>query len=254
VDESFAAAHLGGLTSSIRKLIMKNTRGIAFALALVLWLTQPAAAQLTVFDPANYAQNTLTELHTLQSTINEATQISNQLQQLAHQVQNLQNIPSGIWGQVQQDLSSLTQIAKVGQSISYADSTLSAEFAKMYPGYTVPTNYTQAYTQWGTNALGGMQGALASAGLQSSQFASEDATFAQLQALSDGAAGHMQALQVSNMIAIAQVQQLQKLRQLQMAQLQGELGYLATQQQNELTKFAILRAWLDSQKNYTSSE
>jgi hypothetical protein len=56
------------------------------------------------------------------------------------------------------------------------------------------------------------------------------------------------------MIAIQQVQQLQKLRQLQMAQLQGELGYLATQQQNELTKFAILRAWLDSQKNYTSSE
>ena len=235
---------------------MKNTRitAIAFALALSLALTQPAAAQITVFDPANYVKSTLTELHTLQSTINQATQIANQLKQLAYQVQNLQNIPRGVWGQVQQDLNALPQIAKVGQSISYADGNLSAEFARLYPGYTIPTDYTKAYTQWGNNALGGIQGALASAGLQSSQFASEDATFAQLQALSDGSVGHMQAIQVSNMIAIQQVQQLEKLRQLQMAQLQGELGYLATQQQNDLTKFAILRAWLDSQKSYKSSE
>jgi P-type conjugative transfer protein TrbJ len=124
----------------------------------------------------------------------------------------------------------------------------------MYPGYAVPIDYTRAYTQWGNNALGGIQGALASAGLQSAQFAREDAVFAQLQALSDGSVGHMQAVQVGNMIAIQQVQQLQKLRQLQMAQLQGEFGYLATQQQNDLTKFATLRAWLDSQKTYKSSE
>jgi P-type conjugative transfer protein TrbJ len=226
----------------------------ALAVALSFALLQPASAQVMVFDPTNYAKNTLTELHTLQITINQATQISNQLRQLAYEVQNLQNIPNGVWGQIRGDLNALTQIAKVGQSISYADGNLSGEFSQMYPGYVVPTDYTRAYTQWGENALGGIQGALASAGLQSSQFASEDATFAQLQALSDGAVGHMQAIQVGNMIGIQQVQQLQKLRQLQMAQLQGEFGYLATQQQNDLSKFATLRAWLDSQKNYKSSE
>jgi P-type conjugative transfer protein TrbJ len=223
----------------------------ALAVALSFTLLQPASAQVMVFDPTNYAKNTLTELHTLQITINQATQISNQLRQLAYEVQNLQNIPNGVWGQIRGDLNALTQIAKVGQSISYADGNLSGEFSQMYPGYVVPTDYTRAYTQWGENALGGIQGALASAGLQSSQFASEDATFSQLQALSDGAVGHMQAIQVGNMIGI---QQLQKLRQLQMAQLQGEFGYLATQQQNDLSKFATLRAWLDSQKHYKSSE
>jgi P-type conjugative transfer protein TrbJ len=233
----------------------KNLIGaVVFATALSLALPKPAAAQVVVFDPTNYVKSTLTELHTLQSTINQATQIANQLKQLAYEVQNAKNIPSGVWGQIQRDLSDLGQIAKVGQSISYADGALSAEFARMYPGYAVPIDYTRAYTQWGNNALGGIQGALASAGLQSSQFASEDAVFAQLQTLSDGSVGHMQAVQVGNMIAIQQVQQLQKLRQLQMAQLQGEFGYLATQQQNDLTKFATLRAWLDSQKNYKSSE
>ncbi len=235
---------------------MRNNpiRAAAFAVALSFALLQPASAQVMVFDPSNYAKNTLTELHTLQITINQATQISNQLRQLAYEVQNLQNIPNGVWGQIRSDLSALTQVAKVGQSISYADGNLSGEFSQMYPGYVVPTDYTRAYTQWGENALGGIQGALASAGLQSSQFASEDATFVQLQALSDGAVGHMQAIQIGNMIGIQQVQQLQKLRQLQMAQLQGEFGYLATQQQNDLSKFATLRAWLDSQKNYKSSE
>ncbi len=234
---------------------MKRISLSAAALAVALSLAQPTSAQvIPVFDAANYAKNTMTELNTLQTTINQATQITNQLKQLAYEVQNLRNIPNGIWGQIQSDLAQLKQVAKVGQSISYADADLSHEFTTMYPGYEVPTNYTKAYTQWANNALGGIQGALQVAGLQSTQFQSEDQLFGQLQELSNGSLGNMQALQVSNMIGVQEVQQLEKLRQLQMAQLQGEFDYLSTQQQNDLTKFAILRAWLDSQQSYKSSE
>lgn len=229
-------------------------RGAVLAVALLCASPQPAHAQIAVYDAANFAKNALTELHTLQMVTDEATQITNQLQQIEYQVQSLRNFPNGIWGQIQEDLQQLTRIAKVGQSISYADGNLSSEFTHMYPGYEVPTNYTQAYTQWGNNSLGGIQGALQSANLQSTQFQSEDALFGQLQSLADGSVGHMQALQVGNMIGIQEVQQLEKLRQLQMAQLQGEFDYLATQQQNDLVKFATLRAWLDSQQNYKSSE
>jgi P-type conjugative transfer protein TrbJ len=229
-------------------------RATAVAVALLCASPQPAHAQIAVYDAANFAKNALTELHTLQMVTDEATQITNQLQQIEYQVQGLRNFPNGIWGEIQEDLQALTRIAKVGQSISYADGNLSSEFTHMYPGYEVPTNYTQAYTQWATNSLGGIQGALQSANLQSTQFQSEDALFSQLQGLSDGSVGHMQALQVGNMIGVQEVQQLEKLRQLQMAQLQGEFDYLATQQQNDLVKFATLRAWLDSQQTYKSSE
>jgi P-type conjugative transfer protein TrbJ len=229
-------------------------RAAALAAALLCVPAQPAHAQVAVYDAANFAKNALTELHTLQMVTDEATQITNQLQQIEYQVQSLRNFPNGIWGQIQEDLQALTRVAKVGQSISYADGNLSSEFTHMYPGYEVPTNYAQAYTQWATNSLGGIQGALQSANLQSTQFQSEDALFSQLQGLSDGSVGHMQALQVGNMIGVQEVQQLEKLRQLQMAQLQGEFDYLATQQQNDLVKFATLRAWLDSQQTYKSSE
>lgn len=229
-------------------------RAVALTAALLCTPAPPAQAQMAVYDAANFAKNTLTELHTLQIVTDQATQISNQLQQIVYQVQSLRNIPNGIWGEIQQDLQSLTRIAKVGQSISYADGNLSREFTHMYPGYEVPTDYTKAYTQWATNSLGGMQGALQVANLQSTQFQSEDALFTELQGLSDGSVGHMQTLQVGNMIGVQEVQQLEKLRQLQMAQLQGEFDYLSTQQQNDLVKFATLRAWLDSQQTYKSSE
>jgi P-type conjugative transfer protein TrbJ len=232
----------------------RRSRCAVAAAALLFVPAQPAHGQWAVFDAANYAKNTLTELHTLQIVTDQATQISNQLQQITLQVKSLRNFPNGIWGEIQQDLQALTRIAKVGQSISYGDANLSSEFTHMYPGYEVPTNYAQAYTQWATNSLGGIQGALQAANLQSTQFGGEDSTFAQLQSLSDGSAGHMQALQVANMIGIQEVQQLEKLRQLQMAQLQGQFDYLATQQQNDLVKFATLRAWLDSQQSYKSSE
>jgi P-type conjugative transfer protein TrbJ len=234
--------------------VRKSFVAIACAVVFSCASPMPSAAQVTVFDPTNFAKNTMTELHTLEVTINQTVQIANQLRQIAYDVQNLQNIPNGVWGEVRGDLNALAHVAKVGQNIGYADANLDAEFAQMYPGYSMPTNYASAYQRWANNSLGGIRGALMSAGMQSAQFASEDDVLVNLQALSDGAAGHMQALQVGNMIAVQQVQQLQKLRQLQMAQAQGEFGYLATQQQNDLTKYAALKAWLDSQGSYHSHE
>ena len=230
-----------------------NATAHVVALSLVLALPSAASAFI-VFDPSNFSKNSLTELHTLQVTINQATQIANQLRELAYTAQNLQNIPSGVWGDAHSDLDALTSVVKVGASISYADAHLSDEFATMYPGYVASSDESAAYQQWSSNTLGGIRGALTAAGLQNSQLAGEDAVLARLQALSDGAMGHMQALQVGNMIAVQEVQQLQKLRQLQMAQMQGEFAYLATQQQNDAAKAAALKAWLQLQAGYRSHE
>jgi P-type conjugative transfer protein TrbJ len=234
----------------MRRPLLAAVQTAAFSLVLAL----PATAQVTVFDPTNFTKNTLTEIHTLQVTINQTMEIANQLRQLAYEVQNLRSIPHGLWEQTQTELDDLARVAKIGQNISYADTNLSAEFARMYPGYVAPSDYASAYRQWSGNALGGIRGALASAGMQSAQLTTEGVVIAQLQALSNGATGHLQALQVGNMIAVQQVDQLEKLRQLQMAQMQGEFGYLATQQQHDDAKEATLRAWLDEQAGYQSHE
>jgi len=222
---------------------------ISLAVSFTLSVGVEGRANLPVFDPINYAQNKLNEANTLKATINQATQITYQLQQLEMQVQALKNIPRGLWGEIQTDLRQLQQIVRRNGGIAYTDSNLATDFARTYPGFSSPTDYARAYQSWTENALGGIKTSLEDAGLQSGQLQSEDDVLRSLQALSDGAMGHMQALQVGNMIAVQEVHQLQKLRQLQMAQIQAQAGFLATQQQSQSSQYAALKAWIDSVNN-----
>ncbi len=219
---------------------------LSLAISLFLSVTAQSEAVVPVFDPANYAQNVLTQVNTLKATINQANQIANQIREIQMQVQSLRNIPRGLWGQIQSDLERLQAVIRRTQGISYADVNLASDFTKAYPGFRASTDYTAAYRQWTQNALGGIKTSLEDAGLQSRQLQSEDGVMQALQSLSDGASGHMQALQVGNMIAIQQVQQLQKLRQLQMAQMQAEAGFLAMQQQSQSGQYAALKLWIES--------
>ncbi len=218
--------------------------------ALVIGLTLASGAEsratLPVFDPINYVQNVLNQANTLKATINQATQIEYQLQQIQMQIQGLRNIPRGMWGRIQADLAQLQRVVQRGQGISYGDENLASDFMSMYPGFSSSADYSQAYGEWTRNSLGSIQTSLEDAGLQSKQLQSEDGVLQGLQAMSDGATGHMQALQVGNMIAMQQVEQLQKLRQLQMAQIQAQAGFFATQQQTQSSQYAALKAWIDS--------
>jgi P-type conjugative transfer protein TrbJ len=79
---------------------MQTARLTLFAvlcgLALSVVPAEPARAQFVVFDPGNFSQNILTAIRTLQSNVNEATQIANQIQEINHEIQNLQHIPGGV--------------------------------------------------------------------------------------------------------------------------------------------------------------
>jgi type IV secretion system protein TrbJ len=227
---------------------MRRKASLAIAIICGLELLTVARAScvgLPVFDAFNYAQNALTQANTLKLTVMQARQIAYQLQTLELQIQTLRPAPKAVWGEIRSDLDALRQVVERGQSISYDDRNLSSDFQSAYPGFATSTNYRQAYELWAHNSLAGIQTSLEAAGLQDRQLQSEDDVIGQLQAMSDGATGHLQALQVANMIAVQQVGQLQKLRQLQMAQIQALAGYLATQQQTQSTQYAALKAWLD---------
>jgi P-type conjugative transfer protein TrbJ len=232
-------------------LVYLFQQGLAGLLALSLVvLPPPARAFDTVYDPSNFAKNAMTAARALQSNINEATQIQNQLQQIAMEVKNLTRFPTGVWGDIQSELNQLTQLAQSSGAISYAMQNLSAQFHQRYPGYQAPADYQQEYQQWTTNALDGIRTALEAANQQNNQFAEENGNMQRIKAESDSAVGQMQALQAGNMLAAQLVQQLQKLRELQMAEMQAQTAYMATQIQEQATEKAALKAWLDSGRNY----
>jgi P-type conjugative transfer protein TrbJ len=203
-------------------------------------------ADLPVFDPLNYAQNELIQANTLKSTLDQATQIAYQVQQLKLEIESMRNVPKGVWGEIKSDLAQLRSVVESGEGIGYADTSVSRKFSALYPGFTSTTDYTTAYQRWSQSSLSGLETSLEDAGLQSRQLDSETNVLASLSSMSDGAQGQLQALQVANMIAMQQVEQLQKLRQLQMAEIQAQVGYLATQQQVQASQYAALKTWLAS--------
>ena len=230
---------------------------IAGLITLSLSVLPPPARALfgagdIVYDPTNYAQNVLTAARALQSNLNEAMEIANQLHQIEMEARNLARLPQAAWDSVRADLNQLRQLAQSASGISYALQRLSTQFKEIYPGYQASTTYEQQYQQWTENSLTGIQQALKAAQQQSQQFEQESTNTQSLADLSSTADGQMQALQAGNMIALQLVDQLQALRQLQVMETQAQNLYMAAQLQNQAEEKAALKKWLDSDIGYQS--
>ena len=64
------------------------------AVTVTMTLTAPPAHAITVFDPANYSQNLLTAVRSLQQISNQIQQLANEAQMLVNQAQNLTSLPT----------------------------------------------------------------------------------------------------------------------------------------------------------------
>jgi P-type conjugative transfer protein TrbJ len=164
--------------------------------------------------------------------------VENQLNQLADMAKHGITITDQLFGTVASDINNLNQIVKTGQALSYTMSNLDGTFRLRFPGYSSSTNYGQSYQTWSQTSLDSTLGALSAAGLQNSQFNSDEALLKTLQGQSQSAVGRMQAIEVGNQIAENQAEQLMKLRQLMMADMQSKASYQGALVQAEATKQA----------------
>lgn len=161
--------------------------------------------------------------------------VENQLTQIANAARNGLTINDQLFGTIASDITNLSKIVNTGQSLSYTLSNMDGTFRLRFPGYTTTTNYGEQYSQWGQTSLDSTLGALQAAGLQNSQFESDEALLKTLQSQSTSAVGRMQALEVGNQIAENQAEQLMKLRQLMMADMQSKAAFQSAQTQKDLT-------------------
>jgi P-type conjugative transfer protein TrbJ len=180
----------------------------------------------------------LNYLQLIGSLEKQVLMVENQLTQIANEVKHGLTIPNQLFGTVASDIANLNQIVRTGQSLSYTMSNLDGNFRLRFPGYSSSTNYGQSYQTWSQTSLDSIRGALNAAGLQNSQFNSEQALLQTLQGQSQSAVGRMQAIEVGNQIAENQAEQLMKLRQLMMADMQSKASYQGALVQAEATKQA----------------
>ena len=162
---------------------------------------------------AEQVQNQLTQITQL------ATQIQNQIQIYENMLQNTLQLPNHVWGQLEGDITQLQNLVNQGQGIAFSMGNLDdvlkqrfQSFAEFQTGLANGEDFSSIYQEWSDTNRETIAGTLRAAGLTSEQFATEEATLAQLRTMSETSVGQMQALQVAHQIAAQQVEQSMKLR------------------------------------------
>ena len=167
-----------------------------------------------VFDPSNYAQNVLTAARTLQQINNQITALQNQAQMLINQARNLASLPYSSLQQLQTSIQRTRSLLAQAQNIAYNVQAIDQAFQSKYANVSMSASDAQlvadARTRW-QNTVGGLQDAMR---VQASVVGNLDTDRTQMSALvgaSQSATGALQATQAGNQLLALQAQQLSDL-------------------------------------------
>lgn len=215
--------------------------GCALALGIAA-PSSPANAQLTVFDPSNYAQNILTAARTLQQMNQQIQQLQNEAQMLVNQGKNLSRIDFPQLDAIKNKLAAINALMGRATNIDFKVDQLDQKFAKLYPQDFSSSLTTDARVRDARNRLEASMAAFRQTMTVQAGVAEnihDDAeVLSQIVEKSQGAQGALQAQQATNqLLALAAKQQLQT-QQLLAAQFRSD----ATEQARKATQASEARA------------
>jgi P-type conjugative transfer protein TrbJ len=196
---------------------LPTTAAIILALAMA-----PAAGQMVVYDPSNYAQNVLQAARALQQINNQVTSLQNQTQMLLNQAKNLTNLPYSSLRAIDQSIQRTQQLLNQAQRLAYDINQIDQAFGRSYPQtYPASTSSQQligdAQTRW-QNSLAAHQDALRVQASVVQQLETSRAETSGLVSSSQSAVGILQASQAGNQLIALQTRQLVDLTALIAAQ------------------------------------
>ena len=195
-----------------------NRRGprlaVAMATLTLVAVGAPAHAQLTVFDPSNFAENVLTAANTLQQINNQIRSLQNQATALDNQAKNLANLPYSSLQQLQQSLQQTQALLAQAQNIAFdvrqVQSAFSTTYAPTLTGLSDQVLINNAQTRW-QNSVGAFEDTLKVQAGVVGNLSTAGATLSALVSASQSASGALQAAQAGNQLVALQVQQLSDL-------------------------------------------
>jgi len=193
----------------------------AAALSL-LAVAPPASAQLTVYDPTNYAQNLLSASRALTQINNQITSLQNQAAMLVGQARNLTSLPTSILAPLRQSMDRTRQLISQAQQIAYNVQDIDRVFDARYPaGSLAGTSSGQlvanAEQRW-HDAVGAFQDSLRTQATIVTNLGDTRSQIDTLVGASQDATGALQAAQAGNQLVALQTRQLADLTALVAAQ------------------------------------
>ncbi|MBB3014198.1 P-type conjugative transfer protein TrbJ [Cupriavidus alkaliphilus] len=186
-----------------------------------LVLAHPAAA-ITVFDPSNFVQNTLTAVRTLEQINNQIKQLQNEGQMLMNQQRNLASLDFNIVNRLRSTLAGTERLIAEARGLAYDVQNMDADFARLYPDRYAATvggdqMYRDAKERW-QNTLNGLHTAMRMQAQVSRDLPQDESVLADLVRQSQSATGALQATQATNQLLALQAKQSIQAQQLQLTQ------------------------------------
>ncbi|MFT4276036.1 MAG: P-type conjugative transfer protein TrbJ [Rhodopseudomonas sp.] len=201
-------------TFRTRAVALAATVLAAAPVAFSPMMATPAHAWRIVYDPTNYAQNVLTAARTLEQIIHQITSLQNEAQMLINQAKNLASLPFSALQTLQQNVQKTQQLLGQAQNIAFDVQKIDQAFQSQYGNVSMSATDQQlvanARSRW-QNTVGGLQDAMR---VQAGAVGNIDSNRAQMSALIDqsqGATGALQAAQAGNQLLALQSQQLSDL-------------------------------------------
>lgn len=194
---------------------------LAALLSFGLLAFQPASA-LTVIDPTNLAQNTLTAVRTLEVVNNQVSQLQNETQMLLNQGRHLATLDYNVINRLRAGLATTERLLAEAQGLAYEVQRLDQEFVRLYPTEYASSVSSQRMAQearerW-KQGLDGLHTAMRVQAQVTQSLAQDESVLADLVQQSQSAVGTLQAAQATNQLLALQAKQSIQAQQLQVTQ------------------------------------
>lgn len=198
-----------------------SMRRLMLSLALFGALFRPAAAQVTVNDPMNYAQNVLQAARSLEQINHQIASLQNEATMLTNQARNLASLPisslSRLQAQVSRTQTLLGQAQKLAYDVDAIETAFKGQYGAPRLGATEQDLVARAEGRWATS-VGAFEHALK---VQAGVVGGLETSRVEMQALvsaSQDATGALQAAQAGNQLLSLQSAQLAQIAALLAAQ------------------------------------
>ena len=201
---------------------MKKIAVSILVFAAMLTASEHASAQWVVFDPSNFVENMLTELHTLTQIENQVLQLQNEAQMLLDQAKNLQGLNFTSLARLETTFSTTEQLLDQAQGITFDLAATQQQLARIYPAAyssTVTRSQLDAdqLSRW-SSSLDALDTAMEVQAQAKQNLPSDESVLADVLTRSSSAVGALQAIQATNELLALRVRQVMQSQQIAISQ------------------------------------
>ena len=239
--------------------MIKKTRNLMMSLTLIVALmftsTQKTYAIIPVTDYAHILVQGYEFYRQLDRWKNKLKYLKNEFKAYKMMLQNIKKLPKTQWKEFKTSLKDMKSALKFQNNVSYTASEWESNFKSTFKGFDSYykkamggkklIDFGKEYKTIHKQTNDTVHSALKALGVQDENMKTDEDTLQELEDLSQGSKGQLQAIQAANTIATQQIHSIKRLQKTMMTQVQLQAQYIAAQNEEKMIVKAANDAWIN---------